>query len=102
MSSPLDSRMRAIARTEVEALLGVPGGVQAAESAPTAAQLQEQITDLHEHLHQAATTIKRLDDRIDALEKAPGSADQEGQPTARRTTRGKTAGQAKGETLLPE
>ena len=103
MSSPLDSRMRAIAREEAGALLGVPGGVQAAAgSEPTASQMQQQITDLHEHLHQAATTISRLETRLGALEKAAGQTDQEDRPTARRATRGKTAGQVKGETLLPE
>ena len=95
--------MRAIAREEAGALLGVPGGVQAAAgSEPTASQMQQQITDLHEHLHQAATTISRLETRLGALEKAAGQTDQEDRPTARRATRGKTAGQVKGETLLPE
>ena len=75
MSSPLDNRMRVIARAEAEALLGVPGGVQeVAESAPTAEQLQEQLTDLHEHLHLAATNISRLEERVEALEKAPRRA----------------------------
>lgn len=84
MSSPLDGRIRSIAREEASALLGVPGGVQeAADSAPTAEQMQQQITDLHEHLHQAATTISRLEQRIDALEKEP--------PAARRASR-KTGG----------
>lgn len=89
MSSPLDSRMRAIAREEASTLLGVPGGVPA----PTSEQMQQQITDLHEHLHHAATTISRLEQRVDALEKAAG-ADQEDRPTARRSTR-KTASQPK-------
>ena len=103
MSSPLDSRMRAIARQEIEALLGVPGGVQvAASSEPTDSQMQQQITDLHEHLHHAATTISRLETRLGALEKAVEQTDQEDRPTARRATRSKTAGQAKGETLPPE
>jgi hypothetical protein len=88
VSSPLDGRIRAIAREEAGALLGVPGGASAvAGSAPTAEQMQQQITDLHEHLHQAATTISRLDARIDVLEKAAGRTDQEEQPTVRRATR---------------
>jgi prefoldin subunit 5 len=87
MSSPLDNRIRSIARSEATALLGAPGGVQvAASSAPTASQMQQQITDLHEHLHHAAATISRLSDRLDALEKAAGQTD-----TARRTAR-KTSG----------
>ena len=101
MSSPLDSRMRAIAREEAGALLGVPGGALAG-SAPTSEQMQQQITDLHEHLHHAATSISRLETRLGALEKAAGQTDQEDRPTARRATRSKTAGQAKGETLPPE
>lgn len=101
MSSPLDSRMRAIAREEATALLGVPGGVQAAGSTPTAEQLQEQITDLHEHLHLAATNITRLEERIGVLEKAPGQANQGDRPTARRTAR-KADSQAKEESTAPE
>lgn len=92
MSSPLDGRIRAIAREEATALLGVPGGVQAAtNSAPAPEQMQQQITDLHEHLHHAATTIARMEGRISALEKAAGQTDQEDRPTARRTSR-KTSG----------
>lgn len=88
MSSPLDGRIRAIAREEAAALLGVPGGVQTvAGSAPTPEQMQQQITDLHEHLHHAATTIARMEGRISALEKTAGQADQEDRPTARRTPR---------------
>jgi hypothetical protein len=78
--------MRAIAREEANALLGVPGGVQAAAgSEPTASQMQQQITDLHEHLHHAATTISRLEARIGALEKADKSNDQAARRTARKT-----------------
>ena len=84
MSSPLDNRMRAIAREEAGALLGVPGGVQeTAGSAPTVEQMQQQITDLHEHLHVAATNISRLEERIGALEQAGKQADQ----ASRRVTR---------------
>jgi hypothetical protein len=88
MSSPLEGRIRALAREEATALLGVG---QPNESAHGTAELQQQITDLHEHLHVAATSISRLEQRIDALEKAPGQTDQEERPTARRTPR-KTGG----------
>ena len=92
MSSPLDNRMRNIAREEATALLGVPNGVEvAAGSAPSAEQLQEQITDLHEHLHVAATNVTRLEERVEALEKAAGVTDQEDRPAARRAAR-KTSG----------
>jgi|RifCSP16_2_1023846.scaffolds.fasta_scaffold470266_1 hypothetical protein len=88
MSSPLDGRIRSIAREEATALLGVPGGVQSvAGSAPTAEQLQEQITYLHEHLHLAATKLSNAEERIRALEKAAGHAESEERPTARRTPR---------------
>jgi len=78
--------MRAIARKEATALLGVPGGVQATASAPSAEQMQQQLTDLHEHLHVATTSIRRLEERVSALEKTPGQTT----PSARRTGR-KTA-----------
>jgi hypothetical protein len=72
MSSPLDGRIRKLAREEAtQALLGAG---QRAETAPDTAGLQQQITDLHEHLHVAATTIDRLGKRIDALEAAAGPA----------------------------
>lgn len=80
MSSPLDGRIRAIAREEVAASLSAPAG-----GAPGGEELQQQITDLHEHLHHAATTIKRLDDRLAVLEKAAGQTDQ-AQTTPRRGT----------------
>ena len=86
MSSPLDNRMRAIAHEVAGTLLGVPGGVQAAVgSEPTASQMQQQIADLHEHLHHAATTISRLEARIGALEKADKSNEQAARRTARKT-----------------
>lgn len=86
MSSPLDNRMRAIAREEAAGLLGVPGGVPtAADSAPTAEQMQQQITDLHEHLHVAATNISRLEERLGALEQAGKQADQASRRVTRKT-----------------
>lgn len=97
MSSPLDSRMRNIAREEATALLGVPGGVQTTASAPTSEQMQQQLTDLHEHLHHAVTTIGRLEQRVDVLEKAAGQTDQEERPTAKRAPR-----KASGTAATPE
>lgn len=84
MSSPLDGRIRKLAREE--AALALSG--QTTDGPPS--DLQQQITDLHEHLHHAATTISRLEARVDVLEKATGQTDQEQRPTARRPAR-KTA-----------
>lgn len=103
MSSPLDGRIRAIAREEATALLDSiksPSAEMAAAGAPVSGalangltptqDLQQQITDLHEHLHHAATTIKRLEDRVDALEKTPSVSEQV-KAGSRRGTARKTA-----------
>ena len=77
MSSPLDGRIRAIAREEVSALLGdaaVPLAV-AADAGPAQA---ETITELQ-------AQVKRLSDRLDEVEKAAGQADQEARSATRRT-----------------
>jgi hypothetical protein len=84
MSSPLDGRIRALAREEAAEAIQTIGVLNA--SAVDTQGLQQQITDLHEHLHHAATIIKRLESRIDVLEKAAGGTDQE-QPSVRRTRR---------------
>jgi hypothetical protein len=82
--SALDGRIRMLAREEADkAVKGV--GVLNTTALDTQG-LQQQITDLHEHLHHAATAIKRLEDRIHALEKVSGPTDQEQAP-ARRTRR---------------
>ena len=87
MSSPLDGRIRSLAREEAAALLNSP-----ADSMPGREDLQQQITDLHEHLHHAATTIKRLEGRLDVLEKATGPTDQE-KTTVRRSPARKGTGE---------
>lgn len=84
MSSPLDGRIRKLAREEAEALAG-----HTADGTPGLDGLQQQITDLHEHLHQAATVIKRLEDRIDVLEKTAAQPEPQrsvGRRTARKDT----------------
>ena len=87
--SALDGRIRTLAREEAAALLGVPTGVESTTNGePTVAHLQEQITDLHEHLHHAATTIKRLEDRVDTLEKTATA------PTQRRASRKTSTGES--------
>lgn len=85
MSSPLDGRIRKLAREEATTLLGV-----ATPEAPDLKGLQEQITDLHEHLHHAATTIKRLEDRVDVLEKTPSASEQAKTASRRGTARKET------------
>lgn len=72
MSSPLDGRIRSIARDEAQQAIQSVGVLDT--TARDAQGLQRQITDLHEHLHHAATTISRLEKRIDALEAAAGMA----------------------------
>ncbi|HEX9832555.1 MAG TPA: hypothetical protein VGA66_05605 [Mycobacterium sp.] len=93
MSSPLDGRIRKLAREEAASMFATPETATAADfNVDRVAELQQQITDLHEHLHVVATTIDRLGKRIDALEAAAGpvNADAPGgapRPRARRTSR---------------
>lgn len=79
MTSPLDGRIRVAVET-----------VLAERGSPDVAGLQQQITDLHEHLHYAATAISRLEDRVSSLEQAAGIGDLEQSAPVRRTRR-KTA-----------
>lgn len=79
MSSPLDGRIRALAREEATALLGV--GTPTAETGAGV----DRMTSLDQKVTELSATVKRLDARLDALEKAAGQTDQEGRPTARRT-----------------
>ncbi len=88
MTSPLDGRIRALAREEAAQ------AIQNASVPQTAAVdtqgIQQQITDLHEHTHHLATIIKKLEDRIDALEKTaqtPIEPTAEQVSTQRRTRR---------------
>lgn len=82
----LDERIRSLARQEAAAA--------ATDRSADVAGLQQQITDLHEHLHHAATTISRLEGRVDALEKAPAVhlEPEQPRPTARRTSRKDSGG----------
>lgn len=80
MSSAQDGKIRKIAREE--AALALSG--QTTDGPPS--DLQQQITDLHEHLHQAATVIKRVEDRVAVLEKAATQPDPQ-RSVGRRTAR---------------
>lgn len=90
MSSPLDGRIRVLAREEAAQAVREVGVLNA--TAIDTQGVQQQITDLHEHLHHAATVISRLEDRISVLEKAAGQTDQEPRTSARRTARKDTSG----------
>lgn len=89
MSSPLDGRIRKLAREEAASMFTGPVTATASGfNTDRAAELQKQITDLHEHLHHAATTIKRLEDRVDTLEKTATA------PTQRRASRKTSTGES--------
>ena len=89
----IDERIRHLAREEAASMFAAPATAAASDvNTDRTAELQQQITDLHEHLHAAATAVSRLEQRIDALEKGVGQTDREEQAPARRTAR-KTAGQ---------
>ena len=77
MSSPLDGRIRSIAREEAAVLLGgapADGGT----GTDLVAALDLKVTEL-------TVMVKRLDARLDAVEKAAGQADQEATSATRRT-----------------
>lgn len=84
----LDERIRSLARQEAAAAV--------TDRSADVSGLQQQITDLHEHLHHAATTISRLEGRVEALEKvAAGRSEPEPEqprPTARRASRKDSGG----------
>ncbi|MEU9670415.1 hypothetical protein AB0E25_33545 [Streptomyces bobili] len=80
MSSPLDGRIRAIAREEVSSLLGDSAPATLAADANRVEALESAVTSLH-------GTILRIEGRLDALEKAAGISEHEPKPTVRRATR---------------
>jgi hypothetical protein len=77
MSSPLDGRIRTLARQEIASALGDTSGDGSSEADQVAA-LDLKVTEL-------TNLVKRLDARLDAVEKQAGQTDQEAQPAARRT-----------------
>lgn len=78
MSSPLDGRIRKLAREEAAVLLGgAPAGSDNTDTDRVAA-LEAAVTGLH-------GTVLRLEARIDALEKTSAQADQETRSATRRT-----------------
>lgn len=65
MSSPLDGRIRVIAREELQAAMGAAHADNADENRGT---VQEQIDDLHGHLHELRTQIVKLHGRLSSVE----------------------------------
>jgi hypothetical protein len=91
----LQDRIRSAARDEVARALGK---TPVETAAPGPADLQQQITDLHEHIHLAVTTIRRMEARVEELEKTAAEltadapeqkapAPSQEAPAERRTTR---------------
>lgn len=84
MSSPLDSRMRAIAREVAEAV-AAGGPVQVLETTGL-----DRLTALEKEVADQRATILRLEARLDATAQTTSGTDPEAKPTGRRTR--KTAG----------
>lgn len=78
MSSPLDGRIRSIAREEATMLLGNPTPDRAPAPADRVAELEKALTELR-------ATVKRFEERLQAVENAAGQADQETRSATRRT-----------------
>lgn len=78
MSSPLDGRIRNLARQEAAALLDAVTGASGSTDTDQVAALDLKVTEL-------TVLVRRLNARLDALEKTTEQTDQEAPPTARRT-----------------
>jgi hypothetical protein len=76
--SALDGRIRHLAREEATALLGVGTPAPDAEHSDRVTALEREVADLR-------GAVKRAFDRLDAIDHAPGAAEQESKPAARRT-----------------
>jgi septal ring factor EnvC (AmiA/AmiB activator) len=91
MSSPLDGRIRKLAREEAAGLLGVAPAQAAAGDGDRVealekevATLRQKLTAAHERTQQALTGIEALTTRVQALEDAAAPT---AKTTARRTAR---------------
>lgn len=78
MSSPLDGRIRALAREEAASLLGNPTPNRGAAGSDRVAELEKELTELR-------ATVKQFEERLQAVEKPAGQADQEARSATRRT-----------------
>jgi hypothetical protein len=74
MSSPLDGRIRAAARAELESLLG--------DSAPAADGAGDRVTALEQSVATLTDSVGRLEARLNTLENA---AEQDARTSVRRT-----------------
>lgn len=78
MSSPLDGRIRKLAREEAIALASAPPAAANSVDPDRVAALEVEVADLR-------GAVKTLYTRLDAMESATGQTDQEARPAARRT-----------------
>jgi len=79
MSSPLESRIRMLAREEAATLLGV------GTPTPDRSTDTDQVAALDLKVTELTRLVKQVDARLDVLEKATGQTGQEERPAARRT-----------------
>lgn len=77
MSSPLDGRIRALAREEAATLLGSTAA-GADPGSDRVAALEKAVTSLQD-------TLLRVEGRLDAMEKAASQPSPEARPATRRT-----------------
>lgn len=78
MSSPLDGRIRKMAREEAIALLGDSKPDLAITGPDRVAELEMELTELR-------ATVQRFEERLQTVEKPVGQADQEARSATRRT-----------------
>lgn len=91
MSSPLEGRIRNIVRDEL-ASTGQPPVAGSVEEG----SLEQQVRDLHEHLHEAMTKISKLEYRLEFIEQGAQvleRVDVAAKESAPRRTRRKSAEQ---------
>jgi ubiquinone biosynthesis protein UbiJ len=77
VSSPLDGRIRKLAREEALAVTA-PGSDPTLVNTTHTAALEKEVAELR-------AVVQRLDTRLEALEKTAGQTEQEERPATRRT-----------------
>ncbi|WP_460071060.1 hypothetical protein [Streptomyces sp. YKOK-I1] len=78
MSSPLDGRIRSVAREEVAAALG------SSPAAPADSADADRVAALEKEVVSLWASVKSLTNRLDALAKTPTDVSPETRPAARR------------------